>query len=145
MVRTVPVAYLLWFFVGVFGAHRFYCGRVGTGVLWCLTGGLFAIGWLIDVFLIPDMVREANAQYLSDRHGFGPVGPLPPPHPAVIAHAAAVAAPMPPGRQANGLSPGYRVVFCTRCGGSMQVPNESVGAVYACPACRTVLEVPAAG
>lgn len=141
--RTLPVAYLLWLPFGIVGAHRFYCGRVGTGVLWCLTGGLFGIGWLIDVFLIPEMVREANAEHLSRMRGHGPVGPLPPPHPAVIAHATAVATAMPQGRQANGVSPEHRVVFCTRCGSPMQVPRDSTGAAFACPACRTVLEVPA--
>lgn len=142
--RTTLVAYILWFFFGFLGVHRFYCGRIGTGILWVLTAGLFGIGWLIDVFLIPDMVRQANAEHLSYQRGYGPVGPLPPPHPVVAAHAPA-ATPMPPGRLAHGVSPGYRVVFCTRCGSPMQVPHDSTGAAYACPACRAILEVPAVG
>lgn len=61
MDRDIVIAYLLWFFFGCLGVHRFYCGKVISGVIWLLTGGLFLIGWIIDIFLIPSMVREANS------------------------------------------------------------------------------------
>lgn len=46
------VALILCFFFGVFGIHRFYEGKIVTGILWLFTGGLFAIGWLIDLIIL---------------------------------------------------------------------------------------------
>ena len=42
------VAFLLCLFLGYFGAHKFYEGRAGMGILYIFTGGLFGIGWFID-------------------------------------------------------------------------------------------------
>lgn len=47
------VAFLLCFFLGYFGAHYFYVGKGGTGLLYLFTCGLFGIGWLVDLFRIP--------------------------------------------------------------------------------------------
>lgn len=54
-------AYLLWFFFGVFGAHKFYVGKVGMGVLYLCTGGLLGIGCFIDLFTLGNQVDIANA------------------------------------------------------------------------------------
>jgi TM2 domain-containing membrane protein YozV len=60
--RSVTTAYILWFliFLGFGGIHRFYAGKVITGLLWLFTGGLFLIGQIIDLFLIPGMIENAN-------------------------------------------------------------------------------------
>jgi TM2 domain-containing membrane protein YozV len=56
------IGYLLWIF-GFTGSHRFYYGRPISGVIWFLTGGLFLIGWIVDLFLIPGMDRKADFRY----------------------------------------------------------------------------------
>lgn len=56
------VAYLYWI-LGMFGAHRFYLGRPVTGVIWFFTGGLFLVGWIVDLFLIPSMAEDASNRY----------------------------------------------------------------------------------
>lgn len=56
------VAYLLWFFLGLFSAHRFYLGKPITALLqiasyFILIGFLW---WLLDAFMIPGIIREKN-------------------------------------------------------------------------------------
>ena len=46
------VALLLCFFVGAIGVHRFYVGKIGTGILYIFTLGLLGIGTLVDLILI---------------------------------------------------------------------------------------------
>jgi len=60
--HSTLVGYILWI-LGFTGAHRFYFGKPITGTLWFFTLGLLGIGWLIDVFLIPAMDREADARF----------------------------------------------------------------------------------
>ena len=58
--RRRSIAYLLWLVSGVFGGHRLYLDRTGTGLVMFLTGGGLGMWWLVDVFLIPRMVRTFN-------------------------------------------------------------------------------------
>ena len=55
------VAFILCFFFGVFGAHCFYEGRVGAGLLRLFTAGLFGIGWLVDLIII---LTKPNPYYV---------------------------------------------------------------------------------
>ena len=59
---NLGLAYLLWLFsgCGALGFHRFYLGKIPTGVLWMITGGLGMIGSIYDFFTLPGQVREAN-------------------------------------------------------------------------------------
>lgn len=50
--RDKWVAFLLCLFLGVLGAHKFYEGKAGMGVLYILTFGLFGIGWLCDLIAL---------------------------------------------------------------------------------------------
>jgi TM2 domain-containing membrane protein YozV len=64
--KTALVAYLLWFFLGLFGAHNFYLGRTGIAVTQLilsliLVGMIITVFWvLVDAFLIPGWVRRQN-------------------------------------------------------------------------------------
>jgi TM2 domain-containing membrane protein YozV len=67
--HSKTMGYLLWIF-GFTGSHRFYYGRPITGTLWFCTGGLLGIGWLVDLFLIPSMDREADVTYREGPYGY---------------------------------------------------------------------------
>lgn len=60
--HNMAIGYLLWIF-GFMGAHRFYYGRPVSGTIWFFTLGLFFIGWIVDLFLIPSMDRAAEFDY----------------------------------------------------------------------------------
>jgi len=70
---NLGLAYLLWLFsgCGALGFHRFYLGKIPTGVLWMLTGGLGMVGSIYDFFTLPGQVREANLRKaLYDRAAY---------------------------------------------------------------------------
>ncbi len=50
--KSKTTALLLCIFLGGIGAHRFYVGKVGTGILYLFTAGFFGIGWIIDIIRI---------------------------------------------------------------------------------------------
>jgi len=72
---NLGVSYLLWAacFFGPFGLHRLYNGKIGTGLLWLFTFGLFGFGQLFDLLLLPNMVDEHNAS-LRGKLGVSPQG-----------------------------------------------------------------------
>jgi TM2 domain-containing membrane protein YozV len=79
------VSYILsaaWF-VGLGGLHRLYNGKIGTGILWLLTGGVLGIGQFVDLFIIPNMVDEQQMR-LRAKAGLSPLG-VPLNQPAVAA------------------------------------------------------------
>jgi hypothetical protein len=64
--RSRTVAFVLAFFLGVFGAHRFYVGKTGTAVLQLCTLGGLGIWWLIDVIVVGSgSFRDAEGRLLS--------------------------------------------------------------------------------
>lgn len=65
--HSAVVGYVLWIF-GFFGAHRFYFGRPISGLLYVLTFGLFFVGWIIDLFLIPSMAQEARQRHVPGNY-----------------------------------------------------------------------------
>ena len=62
------IAYILWAcgFLGFFGIHRFYTGKVTSGLLYFFTLGFFGIGQFVDLFLIPGMTKERNLYLLYE-------------------------------------------------------------------------------
>jgi len=59
---SVGVAYFLWLIsgFGALGFHRFYLGKIPSGLLWMFTGGLGMIGSIYDFFTLPGQVHDAN-------------------------------------------------------------------------------------
>lgn len=76
---SIGIAYLLWLVsgCGALGFHRFYLGKIPTGILWMCTGGLGMIGAIYDFFTLPGQVREANIRnalfnQVTSNHGSVP-------------------------------------------------------------------------
>lgn len=60
--HSLVIGYVIWIF-GFLGAHRFYYGRQISGTIYLFTFGLFLIGWIVDLFLIPGMNEDADIRY----------------------------------------------------------------------------------
>jgi len=60
--HSVAIGYVLWL-LGFLGAHRFYYGRQISGTVYFFTLGLLFVGWIVDLFLIPAMNREADIRF----------------------------------------------------------------------------------
>lgn len=59
--RNKWVAFALCVFLGFFGAHKFYEGKAGMGILYLFTGGLFGVGWFIDCI---SLLLKPNPYYV---------------------------------------------------------------------------------
>ena len=79
--KSKGVAYLLWLLFGWLGVHRFYAGKTGSGLVQLLLS-LSVVGfvvtffwWLIDAFLIPEMINEHNRNAIDMIYGTKPADP----------------------------------------------------------------------
>ncbi len=59
--KSKLLTFFLCFFFGFLGVHRFYTGKIGTGLLWLFTGAMFSVGWFVDLAMIlAGSFRDAN-------------------------------------------------------------------------------------
>jgi TM2 domain-containing membrane protein YozV len=58
--KDYNLAWVLLTFLGLLGVHRFYLEKWVTGVIWLLTGGLFLVGWLYDLWTLNEQLRDYN-------------------------------------------------------------------------------------
>lgn len=68
MAKSLFMAYLCWLFGGIFGLHHFYLGRDRQGVIYFVSIGGFLVGFIYDLFKIPDYLNEANndSEYIDE-------------------------------------------------------------------------------
>lgn len=67
--HSLLIGYLFWLF-GFTGSHRFYFGKPVTGTIWLFTAGLLGIGWIIDLFLVPSMLEEAESRFQPGEYDY---------------------------------------------------------------------------
>ena len=70
--KELWIAYILWFFFGLLGVHKFYMEKFFIGILYFFTCGFFFIGWFIDLFTLPSQIDRYNLKmqvaYSNYRH-----------------------------------------------------------------------------
>lgn len=64
--HDIAIGYIIWIF-GFLGAHRFYYGKPVSGTIYFFTLGLLFVGWIVDLFLIPSMNRQADIRYIDGK------------------------------------------------------------------------------
>lgn len=65
--KSKTVALLLCIFLGILGIHRFYVGKIGSGIIWFLTLGVFGIGWIVDIItIILGKFSDVNGLLITD-------------------------------------------------------------------------------
>lgn len=65
--KSKMIALILAIFLGGLGIHRFYVGKIGTGIIWFFTFGLFGIGWIYDVVKIATGTFRDGAGLIINR------------------------------------------------------------------------------
>jgi TM2 domain-containing membrane protein YozV len=63
--KEVGLGYLFLVLLGCFGAHQFYLGKTGRGLLYLFTLGLLGVGVLVDLFTLPAQTRQVNAEIVA--------------------------------------------------------------------------------
>ncbi len=67
--KSWVAALLLEIFLGALGIHRFYVGKIGTGILWLITLGFLGIGWLVDLIMIATgNFKDKQGRYLKSEN-----------------------------------------------------------------------------
>lgn len=67
--HSLVIGYACWL-LGFLGMHRFYYGKQLTGALYFLTLGLLGLGWLFDLFWMPQLARHASRQYKTGQYDY---------------------------------------------------------------------------
>lgn len=66
--NKILTTFFLCLFLGFFGVHRFYNNKIGSGILWLFTGGLFMFGWFIDLLnLVDAFIKISSTRKRSRR------------------------------------------------------------------------------
>jgi TM2 domain-containing membrane protein YozV len=70
--KSMVLGYVLWYFLGLFGAHRFYLGKTGTAIAQLvltitIVGSIVSFIWvLVDAFLLHIWITEHNLQVINE-------------------------------------------------------------------------------
>ncbi|MBQ9467681.1 MAG: TM2 domain-containing protein [Clostridia bacterium] len=66
--KSQLTAAILCAFLGTLGIHRFYVGKIGTGLLWLFTGGMFGFGFVVDMItILCDAFTDINGNWLAKK------------------------------------------------------------------------------